>query len=114
MTIIAIFGSPPELLSKIGETPLGSAAIGGSIWAFPPVLSAFALCRVYVTERSISSVVIGGLGVVTLGLFLLNVRTVIVTPDITSPETGMFVGPLIALFTGCLLGAAILIGEAIN
>lgn len=113
VTVLIIFGIPPDLLTKIGKTPLGSAAIGGAIWAFPPVLSTFALSHVAVTERSVSSVVIGGLSVVTLGIFLLNVRAVIVTADITSPETGMFVGPLIALFTGCLLGAVILLEDAI-
>lgn len=112
VTVLTVFGIPPELLSKAGNTPLGSVAIGGSIWAFPPLLSVVALYHVSVTERSLGSFVVGGLGVVTLGLFLLNVRAVIVTPDVTSPETGMFVGPLLALSAGCLLGAAILIAEA--
>lgn len=68
VTVITVFGIPPDLLSKIGETPLGSAAIGGSIWAFPPLLGVFALYHVSVTERSIGSFGIGGLSVVTLGL----------------------------------------------
>jgi hypothetical protein len=115
VTITTLFAIPPIQFSKLSNTSVGGAVIAIAIWAIPVLLSLLALYRVGVTERSISSFVIGGLSVVTICLFVLNLRTVIVTEGfLTYSGSGSFFGPLIALFTGCVLGAAILIKEAVN
>jgi len=58
---------------------------------------------------------IGALGVVTLGVVLLNVYAVLTT-DVTFVYggSGMFVGPIIALFTASLLGLVVLIDAVVR
>ncbi|AFK19885.1 hypothetical protein E6P09_00710 [Haloferax mediterranei ATCC 33500] len=113
--LIALFTIPPVRLSQLSATTLGGVVIGGGIWVTPALLSVVSLTQVRAAERSIASVVIVGLSFVTLGLTLLNVRTLVVTEEfLRYGGKGAFVGPLIALVTGCLLGGVVLLGEAVS
>jgi len=58
---------------------------------------------------------IGALGVVTLGVVLLNVYAVLTTDGTFGyGGSGMFVGPIIALFTASLLGLVVLIDAVVR
>ncbi|GAA0728235.1 hypothetical protein J2744_000451 [Halorubrum trapanicum] len=111
--VVAVLGFP-SLITRISGSAVGPV-FGAAIWLAPSLLAVLALYGVRSGEWNVEAVVLGGLGVLTLLAFLLNLRTVVASPGaLTYGGRGAFVGPLITLVLGSAIALVVLAGETVT
>lgn len=114
LVVAILLTIPPVQLSRIADGSPTGIAIAIAIWAAPTLLGVVALYHVSTGPQRLASYLTGALGVVTLGVVLLNVYTVLTTDGTFAyGGSGAFVGPIIALFTASLLGIVVLVDTGV-
>lgn len=109
--IVTFFAVPPVLFSSLSDSPVG-LLFGVGVWLAPSLLGLLVLYRVATTERGLKSYILGGLSIITILTFLMNLRTVLSSPGfLTYGGRGAFFGPLLTLLLGCLIALGVLTSE---
>lgn len=115
LVVVMLFAIPPVQLSRIADSSPAGIAIAIAIWVTPTLLGAVALYHGITGPRRLTSYLSGALGVVTLGVVLLNVYAVLTTDGaFVYGGTGAFVGPIIALLFASLLGIVVLVNTGVT
>lgn len=111
LTPVFLLGAPPEWFADQSyDTPVGFVS-GVGVWILPALLSVLALYRATTSDGTVKSIVAAGLGVLTLLILLLNVRTTVTSGGglLRYEGRGTFYGPFVSLLTGCLLAVVVLL-----
>ncbi|ELZ47159.1 hypothetical protein C464_09517 [Halorubrum coriense DSM 10284] len=106
--VITTLGLSPSVITGISGSAAGPA-FGAATWFAPSLLALSALYRVRSDGWGFDAFVLGGLGVLTLATFLLNLRTVVASPvALTYGGDGAFFGPLLTLALGSAIALVVL------
>ena len=109
--IITFFAISPVLLSSLNNSP-GGLVFGVGFWIVPSLLALITLYDITSSDRNIETYILGGLSVITILTFLLNLRTILTSPGfLTYGGRGAFFGPLLTLLIGSLIALVVLTSE---